>query len=122
MMIRRHLSRAVAPAANGTFTTVVTLRPGRNLITATASDATGNVTSAQVSVTFTLPGCRVPKLKGKSLTTARRALSQAHCRTGKVTRAHSRTVRSGRVIASRPGSGAKRTNGTKINLVVSRGP
>ncbi|HWK16312.1 MAG TPA: hypothetical protein VNR66_02555 [Solirubrobacteraceae bacterium] len=28
----------------------------------------------------------------------------------------------GRVIASRPGSGAKRSNGTKINLVVSRGP
>jgi hypothetical protein len=114
--------RAVAPAANGTFSTVVTLRPGRNLITATASDATGNVTNAQVSVTFALPGCRVPKLKGASLTSARRALSRAHCRVGKVTRARSRTVRSGRVIASRPGSGAKRSNGTKINPVVSRGP
>jgi hypothetical protein len=37
--------------------------------------------------------CKAPRLKGKTLRAAKRALRRAHCRAGKVTRRRSRKVR-----------------------------
>lgn len=45
----------------------------------------------------------------------------AHCRTGTVTKAKSKTVPKGRVIAQSPKAGRKLAAGSKIKLVVSRG-
>jgi len=77
-----------------------------------------------VTATFTLqssgPICLVPKLKGKPLAAAESALTQAHCKTGKVTKKFS-TVRRGRVISQSPKPGTNLAAGAKINLVISKG-
>jgi len=74
-----------------------------------------------VSATFTLkPVCVVPKLKGKTLRAAKRALGSAHCRSGKVTRKFSK-VKKGRVISQRPRPGKHLPAGTKVSLALSKG-
>jgi 6-phosphogluconolactonase len=62
--------------------------------------------------------CRVPKLTRKTLPQARKRLSKAHCRLGKVTRkppTGDRPV----VVAQRPKPGQKRKAGFAVNVVVS---
>ena len=65
--------------------------------------------------------CVVPKLKGKSLAEAKRALKKARCAVGHVTKQKSLTVPKGRVISSSPKAASKHKAGTKIALTVSRG-
>ncbi len=65
--------------------------------------------------------CTVPNLTRKFLAAAKKKIAAAHCRTGTVTRAKSRTVQKGRVISQRPKAGRKLARGSKVNLVVSRG-
>ncbi len=105
----------------GIFGVTVTLHPGINTITATAANIAGNTSSTSVTTIYHLPPCKVPKLHGKTLRTARGMLIRAGCTAGKVKRVHSRTVRKGRIISSRPRAGSTRRRGTKINLVLSRG-
>jgi hypothetical protein len=65
--------------------------------------------------------CVVPRLRGKTLATARVALARAHCRLGKVTRAYSPAVRRGRVIRQAPRAGARSLGGARVSVVLSRG-
>ena len=65
--------------------------------------------------------CIVPNVKRKSLATAKRKIAAAHCKTGKVKKANSKTVRKGHVISQRPRAGKKLVRGSKVNLVVNRG-
>jgi beta-lactam-binding protein with PASTA domain len=65
--------------------------------------------------------CVVPKLKGKRLAAARRALKKAHCAVGHITKRKSSTVRKGRVISSRPKAASRHQTGTRVALTVSRG-
>jgi hypothetical protein len=65
--------------------------------------------------------CVVPKLRGKRLPAAKRALRQAHCTIGRITRRRSSAVRRGKVISSRPKAKSRRPAGTKVALAVSRG-
>ena len=78
-----------------------------------------------VTATFSLVAqkvfCIVPNVKRKPLATAKRRIVAAHCRTGRVRKAKSTTVRKGRVISERPRAGKKLVRGSKVNLVVSRG-
>ncbi len=64
--------------------------------------------------------CHVPDVKGKTLGKAKKALTHAHCAVGKVTRAYSSTVKTGRVISQKPTSGTL-DEGSKVNLDVSKG-
>jgi beta-lactam-binding protein with PASTA domain len=64
--------------------------------------------------------CKVPKLKGLTLSKAKARLKKANCRLGKTTKKKSR-VRKGRVIAQAPKSGSVRRSGTRVNVVLSRG-
>ena len=77
-----------------------------------------------VTATFTLqssgPICLVPKLKGKTLGAAKAALTQAHCKTGTVTKKFS-TVKKGRVISQKPKPGTDLAAGARVNLVISKG-
>jgi hypothetical protein len=66
------------------------------------------------------PVCKVPRVIGKRLATARRLIVRARCRVGRVRRARSRRP-SGRVLSQRPRAGVRRARGTRVNLVVSRG-
>jgi len=65
--------------------------------------------------------CIVPNVKRKPLAKAKRRIAAAHCRTGKVTKAKSKTVPKGTVISQKPSAGKKLAAGSKVKLVVSRG-
>jgi hypothetical protein len=107
--------------SGGVFGATVKLHVGKNLILATVRNFAGNTSQTSVTLTYKLPPCTVPKLRGKSLRTARRVLRQHHCAVGKVKRVRARHVRRGRIVSSRPRAGAKRKRGTKVGLVISRG-
>jgi uncharacterized delta-60 repeat protein len=90
-----------------------------------ACSGTGSCTltmSAARSVTATFKVlCVVPKAKGKKLRAAKRAINQAHCSVGKVTRVSSAKVKKGRVISQRPKPGTQLAAGSKVKLKVSKG-
>jgi DNA-binding beta-propeller fold protein YncE len=68
--------------------------------------------------------CRVPKLRGKTLKGARKALKQRHCRLGKVTKP--RKVHSKRAIAKlvvkkqSPRAGKVRPRGTRVKVTLGK--
>lgn len=62
------------------------------------------------------PACKVPKLIGKSLATARTLLSRAHCRLGKLIWPRIRKGRKLVVRSERPGAGRVLANGAKVEL------
>jgi PASTA domain len=62
--------------------------------------------------------CTVPNVRGLTLARARAALAAADCRTGRITRA-SRGARRGRVVAQRPGPGARPRFPAAVRLTVS---
>jgi hypothetical protein len=66
--------------------------------------------------------CVVPKLKGKKLKAAKRAIREGNCSPGRVVRRHSAVVRRGRVIAQKPAPGTRLQAGAKLRVVVSSGP
>jgi hypothetical protein len=114
---------ATGASVSHTFT-----RTGRFTVTLTATDTAGNATSKSLTVTVTalpLPRCVVPKLKGKTLSQAKTALSKAHCRLGKV---HQPKVRKHHkppklvVASSSPRAGTSRPNGTKVGLTLGPAP
>jgi hypothetical protein len=65
--------------------------------------------------------CRVPRVVGKRLATARRAIRAAHCAVGRVRYMRSLRPR-GRVVRQAPRAGRTLARGTRIRLYVSRGP
>ena len=114
-------ARGVPLTAGGAFSTTLALSPGKNVILATARNLAGIANSAAVTITYKPPPCKVPKLRGKKLSAAKRALTSSACAVGKVKREHSRKVRKGRVVSSRPAAGTTHPRGTKVALVISRG-
>ena len=68
-----------------------------------------------------VPQCVVPKLKGKTLKAAKRALRTHFCSLGKVKHAFSNRVRKGRVISQKPKPGRHLDHGAKVGLIVSKG-
>jgi hypothetical protein len=94
----------------------------RLMVVVTATNGAGSVsvaTSQTSRITRRLT-CLVPRLAGKKLAVARRAVRRAHCSVGRVRYARSRRAR-GRVVSQSPRAGARKPAGTKVNLVVSRG-
>ncbi|GAA5230386.1 Stk1 family PASTA domain-containing Ser/Thr kinase [Arthrobacter cryoconiti] len=64
----------------------------------------------------------VPDLGGKTLADAKVSLVNAHLDVGPVTEAYDAKVPAGTVVSQDPASGLEFRGGTKINLVVSKGP
>jgi Glucodextranase, domain B/PASTA domain len=122
-------SQTVPVAPDGSWTAQVPLSPGTNTITALATDRAGATAQSQLAVVYNPPSppppapakCKVPRLKGKKLAAAERALRQAHCRVGKIKRVKSRTVRKGRVASAGPRAGHTFPAGHKVELFVSKG-
>jgi PASTA domain len=67
------------------------------------------------------PTCLAPRLKGKTLTAAKRSIRAHHCSVGRISSASSRTVKRGHVLSQNPAPGTRLEPGAKINLVISRG-
>jgi len=76
-----------------------------------------------ITATFDLvpKACLVPRVKGKTVTAARRSITAAACAVRSVRRAASHTIARGRVISERPEPGTRLMHGAKVNLVVSAG-
>jgi uncharacterized delta-60 repeat protein len=72
-------------------------------------------------VKTSVAACDVPKLRGLSLSQARKAVTREHCALGKVSRVWSRTVKRGLVISQRPAPGGLLAPKAKVSLTVSRG-
>ena len=75
--------------------------------------AAGSVTSAS---TFAYEGCVVPKLNGKKLKAAKKALGKKDCKTGKVNKRKGVTGKTGKVIKQNPKPGKVLAPGTKITI------
>jgi hypothetical protein len=78
------------------------------------TDSTAPVTPVQ--------SCVVPKLRGRSLKGAKKALRAANCKPGKVVRRYSGKVKKGKLIRTRPGTGQLRPAGSQVKVIVSAGP
>jgi hypothetical protein len=65
--------------------------------------------------------CTVPKLKGKRLKAAKRAIKAHDCSVGKIRHAFSTKVKKGRVISQKPGPRRLLAHGARVRLVVSKG-
>ena len=64
--------------------------------------------------------CVVPKLKGKTLAAAEKALAKAHCKTGAIKRVKSKHAKKGTVIAQGTPAGKSLAAGSKVKLTASK--
>ena len=96
-----------------------------HLVGIEAIDAAGNASRTEIEVpprcAAPRPRCVVPGLVGRTLARATTLLAEANCRLGTVTRRYSFRPR-GRVIRQSDMAGRLLPQGSRINLVVSRGP
>jgi subtilisin-like proprotein convertase family protein len=91
-------------------------KPGPAVVRLRVLDDLGNAQIVTSRGLRAVRVCQVPRVVGRSLARARRAIIRAGCRVGRVRRARSRRV--GRVISQRPRGRVQRPLGTKVNLVV----
>jgi uncharacterized repeat protein (TIGR01451 family) len=89
--------------------------------TAGNNSATATTTVTAVTTKTTTTKCVVPKVKGKTLAAARKAIGRGHCAVGRVRLAYSAKVKRGRVVSQKPAPGTRLRKGAKVNLTVSRG-
>jgi len=76
-----------------------------------------------LAVLISTPGlCNVQSVAGMTVAEARRTLARAHCRVGRISRAHSNRVKKGCVVLQKPAfGGVARKEGFRVDLVVSLG-
>ena len=89
----------------------------------TAPPTTGNPSEVTplVNEPTVVKSCVVPKLVGKTLKQAKRALKKAGCKVGKAKKSKSKKKK-GRIVKQRYKVGTKLPAGTKVPLTVSKGP
>jgi hypothetical protein len=90
-----------------------------------SSHATSSATQ-EILVTAQIgPGprlCFVPRVTGKTVAQARRALGHFQCRSGRISHAFSKRIKKGRVISQKPAPRKVLTaDHHKVRLVVSKG-
>jgi hypothetical protein len=79
----------------------------------TVTTAAGSASSSQ---SFSYQGCAVPKLKGKRLKGAKRAVRRQGCLVGKVRKRKGVATKTGRVVKQKPKAGQTLPPGTKVNV------
>jgi beta-lactam-binding protein with PASTA domain len=79
------------------------------------------MTAATSVEAYFLRDCVVPRVKGKVLRAAKRALKAHDCSVGKIGRAFSKHVKKGRVISQKPKPHRLLRHGAKVRLTVSKG-
>jgi len=97
---------------------------GSCTVTASQSGDANHKAAAKVSRSFSIkrPPCRVPKVVGNRVGAAKQMIARRHCRTGKVGYAYSIKSKKGIVISHSRRPGRVLPLGSKVNLIVSRGP
>jgi Tol biopolymer transport system component len=112
---------SVRPAISADGRLVVFESDASNLVAGDSNNFTDvflNDPSAAAPPPAPVVRCKVPRVVGLRLATARRRIGRAHCRVGRVRRARSRSV--GRVLSQSPRAGSVRPRGAKVKLVVGR--
>jgi hypothetical protein len=99
------LDRAGSPVPNGTYTVAVSF-----------TDAAGNSGSGLASVQ--VEACLVPRVIGRRLAEATRAIVHAGCSVGTISRRASSTHLTGHVISQKPRAGMVLRKGTPVRLWV----
>ena len=101
------------------------LDPGSWWFGIRARDNAGNWSETVVLGPFVITGappvCTVPRLRGLTLIGSKRLLVKRGCALGRITRAYSRRVARGRVIAQKRAPGLRLRRGAKVGVVLSRG-
>jgi len=114
-----------SPVASGRIYTPARGDAGHALqcrVTATNAGGSTAATSAPVVVTGAQPAsCVVPTLRGRTIARAKTLLAGAGCKLGIVKRVHAK-VKHGRVVRSTPRAHKVLSAGTRVSVVVSRGP
>jgi PASTA domain-containing protein/IPT/TIG domain-containing protein len=105
---------AVAPSGTSPVTVTVTTPAG----TATASQAFG-YTAPPAPPAPPAPTCKVPKLKGKTLKSAKKRIRAADCRVGKLTKKEGATAKDGEVVKQVPKPGATVPTTTKVKVTLA---
>ncbi len=108
--------------ASASLTIKVKARLRRVTNTATVSSQAIDSNSGNDSATVVSTQCVVPKLRNRGLKGAKKALRRANCKPGKVSRRNSGKVKEGKVIRAGKSRGKALPRGSKVKLVVSRGP
>jgi hypothetical protein len=97
-------------------------REGIDATIGSGKDEPGPATGTPTTPGAQAQGCVVPKLRGMTLAAAKKALATARCKLGKRTRRADAKVKRGRVAGSKPKAGTSLLAGTKVELVISKGP
>ena len=103
------------PSSGSSFGGFTGACTGKSTCSLTANQA------RSVTAKFTLKNCVVPKVKGKSLSAAKRALKAHSCSVGKIRHAFSSKVKKGHVVSTKPKAGSHLKHNGKVNLTVSKG-
>jgi hypothetical protein len=89
---------------------------------ATSSATQEIVVTACFGYGLSLRFCRVPRVIGKTVAQARRAIRHSQCRPGRISRAFSKRIKKGRLISQKPGPHkVVLLPHHRVHLVVSRG-
>ena len=127
----------VGVLGDGSWQTLMSLKPGVNTITAKARDASGNEASASTDVIHTpvaavaaaaspavkaAAKCTVPRVRRRTLLSAERALVRAGCAVGKLKSKRTSALKPGRVVTQSIAPGQIVAAGTIVKLVVSKKP
>jgi hypothetical protein len=104
---------SVAVSSEGQITAVSPPSASLASVPVTVTTAAGTATSSQ---TFAYEACVVPKLKGKKLKAAKKALRKAHCKIGNVKKLRGATAKTGRVVKQSPGPRKVLAPGAKVAI------
>jgi uncharacterized repeat protein (TIGR01451 family) len=107
--------------ASASLTIQISARSKKVSNVATVSSQAIDSNAANSSATVVATQCVIPKLRNRGLKGAKKALRRANCKPGKVTRRDSKKAK-GKVIRSSKHRGGLLPAGSKVKLVVSRGP
>jgi beta-lactam-binding protein with PASTA domain len=87
----------------------------------TVAGTASSVLSYEAAVPVAAPtpvSCKVPKLKGKKLSVAVKALRKANCKLGKVTRKKGATAHKAKVVGQASKPGTIRNGGSSVNVTL----
>src|SRR5690242_20457879 len=93
---------------------------GPMTVTLTIIDNDGGGAAVKRTINVLAQGCVVPRLLGRKVGRARRALHAAGCRLGTIKRRQAGPRRRGRVIRQSIGTGATRPTGTAVAVTVGK--
>jgi hypothetical protein len=121
---------ATAVAVNSENLITATAPAGSTPVTISVTTIAGTATWAQ-PFTFTAPlisppppprTCTVPKLKGKTLKSAKRHIRSADCKVGHLTKKGDATAKDGKVVKQVPAPGTAVPVGTKVRVTLAVAP